>query len=102
MFVMCPSAGRSAECCVILALMVAPRGRALVFLNMGCGRQKTATSEYRAWVSRRRAVERTSPTDVTCAMYAHQTHVHSWEAANWRTQLKLVAKEDTTKPTVYR
>ena len=35
MFVMCPSAGRSAESCVILALMVAPRCRALVFLNIG-------------------------------------------------------------------
>ena len=35
MFVMCPSGGRSAECCAILTLMVAPRGRALVFLNMG-------------------------------------------------------------------
>ena len=78
MFVMCPSAGRSAECCVMLALMVAPRGRALVFLNMGCGRQKIATSGYRAWGSRRRAVERTSPPDVICAMCAHQTHVHSW------------------------
>ena len=79
-------AGRSAECCVILALMVAPRGRALVFLNIVCGRQKIATSGYRAWGSRRRAEERTSPPDVICAMYAHQTHVHSWEAANWRSQ----------------
>ena len=40
MFVMCPSAGRSAECCVILDLMVAPRGRALVSLNIGCDDNK--------------------------------------------------------------
>ena len=121
---LCPSAGRSAECCVILALMVAPRSRALMFLNIGCGRQKIATSGHRAWESRRRAEERTSPPNVICAMCAHHTHVHSWEA-NWRTRwrkdgtifialqllfhmrshgfaLKLVAKGDTMKPNVYR
>ena len=104
--------------------MVAPRGRALVFLNIGCGRRETATSGHRAWGSRRRAGGRTSPPDVIGAMHAQQTHVHSWggrtgglneeraalfslhsNCSSTRSlgiALKMVDKEDTTKPTVYR
>ena len=72
--------------------------------------------------SRRPAEERTSPPDVICAMRAHQTHVHSWRGQTGGLNeeraalhslhsncsstrslgkaLKLVAKEDTMKPTV--
>ena len=38
---------------------------------------------------------------------AHQTHVHSWEAANWRSQyawysIEAGSEGNTTKPTVYQ
>ena len=125
MYVMCPSAGRSTECCVTLAFdggtaeqsACAPEHRVRAT-------KKTATSGHRAWRSRRRAEVRTSPPDVICASRAHQTHVHSWggqtgglneetaalyslhsncsSTRSLGTALKPVAKENTMRPTVYR
>ena len=85
MFVVRPSAGGSAECCVILTSMAAPRSRALVFLNIGCGRQKIQTGG----LNEERAAQ-------------NSLHSNCSSTRSLGIALKLVAKEDTMKPTVCR